>query len=328
MLLKFILIPIASSLLIYLAIAFGLVFSQRPQSQLSGTAFSFQSIKPAPENHGFVHRTYTPRDGTALPVWHSPAQSKDAPLVIVIHGSGWHGGGYLGLAQGLAAAGDFEMLVPDLRGHGLNPTPRGDVSYIGQFEDDLADLITDFNADNRDVIMIGHSSGGGLVIRFAGGPHGALLSKAVLLAPFLKHNAPTMREKSGGWAHALTGRIIGLSMLNTLNITALNSMTILQFNFPRAILDGAEGHTATLTYSYRLNTSFAPRNAYLDDIAKLPEFLLLVGEKDDAFYPEAFEPVMADVTANGTYQILANADHLGLINDLAAQAAILAFLAK
>jgi len=101
-------------------------------------------------------------------------------------------------------------------------------------EDDLVALIKAEAREDQKVIVAGHSSGGGLVVRFAGGEHGALMDEAILFAPFLKYNAPTTRENSGGWAHAMTRRIIGLSMLNTFTITALNYLEIIQFNMPKS----------------------------------------------------------------------------------------------
>lgn len=92
----------------------------------------------------------------------------------------------------------FEVLLPDLRGHGVAPATRGDVGYIGAFEDDLADLIAAYRRPEQPVYMVGHSSGGGLVVRFAGWDHGSVLSKAVLLSPFLKYDAPIMRDNAGG----------------------------------------------------------------------------------------------------------------------------------
>ncbi len=158
--------------------------------------------------------------------------------------------------------------------------------------------------------MLGHSSGGGLTIRFAGGKHGKMLSGAVLLAPFLKYDAPTMRPNSGGWAHALTRRIIGLTMLNAVGVTWLNSLPVIDFAFPRAVIDGPLGGTATKSYSYRLNASYAPRNDYLKDVAALPPFLLVAGKEDEAFRAEQFEPVMSVVNSNGRYLLLDGVSHL------------------
>jgi alpha-beta hydrolase superfamily lysophospholipase len=112
------------------------------------------------------------------------------------HGSGWHGMKFHGLAKELATRAD--VVVPDLRGHGVTPHRRGDIDYINQLEDDLADLIKATAQPSQKVVVLGHSSAGGLVVRFAGGEHCEIIDHAVLLAPFLKHNAPTTRENSGG----------------------------------------------------------------------------------------------------------------------------------
>jgi acetyl esterase/lipase len=161
--------------------------------------------------------------------------------------------------------------------------------------------------------MLGHSSGGGLAVRFAGGTYGAMLSKVVLLAPFLQYDAPTTRPNAGGWAHPLTRRIIGISMLNKIGITALNGLHIISFAFPRKVLDGPEGDTATTSYSYRLNASFAPRRNYLRDVAALPEFCVITGADDNAYAAEAYEPLMSAVNPRGTYHVLPGEGHLDIV---------------
>lgn len=314
------------TILIYLGIAAGLILSQRPTALPETATLSFPNPGNAQPDVQPELTQYVARDGTNLTLRHYAPKIENAPLVVIIHGSGWHGGGYTDIAQALAVTGAYEVLLPDLRGHGPNTNMRGDLAYIGQLEDDIADLIKAYRINGQKIVLLGHSSGGGLVIRFAGGAHGALLDKAVLMAPFLKYNAPTMRENAGGWAHALTRRIIGLVMLNNVGITWFNGLTAVQFNFPKAVLDGPLGHTATQSYSYRLNTSYAPRPNYLNDIAALPDFLLLVGADDDAFIAQAFEPTMKAVTARGEYEIIPEADHLGLLSDARAGAAIARFL--
>ncbi|MCR9213624.1 MAG: alpha/beta hydrolase [Proteobacteria bacterium] len=316
------------SIFIYFAIAIGLILSQ-PLKTLDGSnTLSFPQTSAVANQDNFQATYYTARDGTKLNLRRYPSQSDKTPLVILIHGSGWHGGGYTSLAEFLSDTGQFDILLPDLRGHGPETKTRGDVAYIGQLEDDLADLIKTFKSGNQKVFMIGHSSGGGLVTRFAGGEHGYMLNKAVLMAPYLKYNAPTMREKSGGWAHPLTRRIIGLSMLNTVGITWFNDMTVIQFNYPLSLLEGPSGPSATQSYSYRLNTSFAPRMAYLEDITALPNFLLIVGADDDAFIATNFEKTMSAATNKGKYQIVQDVDHLGLINNDTAKTSILEYLSE
>lgn len=265
-----------------------------------------------------------PSQGGAPPVLH--AQMRDgydlayrrfdgpvgAPMLVLLHGSGWHGLQFVALAQQLSAKAT--VLVPDLRGHGAAPGRRGDIDYIGQFEDDLIDLITALHEPGQKIVLGGHSSGGGLVVRFAGGTYGHFLDGAVLMAPFLKHNAPTTRQASGGWATVQLRRLIGLSILNRFGITALNDKTVIQFALPDAVLNGPLGDTATTGYSFRLNTGFAPRGDYLGDVAALPPFLLLAGAEDEAFFADKYEETMAAVNDKGTYIIVPETQHLGIVD--------------
>lgn len=82
------------------------------------------------------------------------------------------------------------------------------------------------------IILGGHSSGGGLAIRFAGSKYAEKVFAYLMLTPFLKYNAPTMRSKSGGWAYANMPLIAGLSMLNNVGITWFNHLSVIDFNMP------------------------------------------------------------------------------------------------
>jgi len=170
----------------------------------------------------------------------------------------------------------------------MNPIKRGDISYINQLEDDLSDFLVMVkkNNSNSKVIIGGHSSGGGLAIRFAGSKYGENADAYMLLSPFLKYNAPTMRSKSGGWAYAHMPRIVGLSMLNNVGIKWFNGLKVIDFNMPEKYRDGTE----TLSYSFRLNTGYAPRN-YKRDFARMnKKALIAVGSNDESFIAEKFLP--------------------------------------
>ena len=97
---------------------------------------------------------------------------------------------------------------------------------------------------------------------------------------------------------------------------------------PAEVLDGPYGSLATTSYSFRLNTGFAPREDYLKDIAALPEFTLVVGADDEAFYADEYEGVMRAMTDKGTYEIVAGVDHLGIVDADQTVAAIRKVLAK
>ncbi|MAM60323.1 alpha/beta fold hydrolase [Maritimibacter sp. UBA3975] len=313
------------SVVIYFVIAFGLILSQpvRALDTAQGAGLDFERIVGQDATEPVEQVSYSTPDGTALTYgWVHEPGSEAKPLVVMVHGSGWYGGQFDRLARALSDVAEVKTVT--LRGHGPDPVRRGDVDYIGQLEDDLVPLFE--GAEGRRRILLGHSSGGGLVTRFAGGAHGDLIDGAILLAPFLQYDAPTTRANSGGWAHTLTRRIVGLSMLNMVGIHALDHLTMIQFAMPQAVLDGPRGDHATTAYSWRLNTSYAPRRDYRADIAALPPFLLVAGAGDEAMNAAAYEPLMAPVNGQGQYHVIEGAGHLDIVDDPRTLDLIRAFL--
>jgi pimeloyl-ACP methyl ester carboxylesterase len=315
---------IVISLVITLCIPFVLILSQPVAELPEREGLDFTNVVGGGTVLAMPLSQVLMRDGYELQVRRYETDTADAPLLVLVHGSGWHGLQYDTTARDLSTHAD--VVVPDLRGHGTKPGVRGDIAYIGQFEDDLADLITALRKPDQKVILGGHSSGGGLVARFAGGAHGDMIDGAIMLAPFLKHDAPMQREDGGGWAHPLLRRIIGLSILNGFNVQALNHLTIMQFNMPKVVMDGPLGDTATTEYSYRLNTAFAPRSDYLKDVAALPRFALIVGAQDEVFFADAYEPTLSKVTDKGSYLIVDGVNHLDIVSAPETAARIKEFL--
>lgn len=311
--------------LIVVALPFILVASDLPKQVLaSGPSLEFHRTDLGTTSAKL--ETWKARDGSKLGFRRYPSGNPNAPLMIMIHGSGLHGGQFEQLATTLAAGGVADVLVPDLRGHGPSPERRGDVNYIGQLEDDLAAIIGATARTDQEVVLLGHSSGGGLVVRFAGGVHGAMMDRAVLLAPYLGHNAPTTRPKAGGWAHPLLRRYVGLEILNGFGVTAFNGLTVVQLNVPDSIqTDGASG-TMTAAYSYRLNTSYHPRTDLGADVARLPDVLLIAGAEDEAFVAELYQPTMETFTARGAYHIIPDVQHMDVVDAPATSDLIKEFL--
>ena len=327
---------LASVPIVYLIIALVLVFTNSPP-QLNDIdkpdvkTLNFDNVNSQDMQHLAPQQTL--EISNASPIHYRFYQSKIATnrLIVLIHGSAWHSMQYAQMANYLADNGLGHVVTPDLRGHGEKPQRRGDVDYIGQLEDDLAALVGKLKDDYEiaNVIFGGHSSGGGLVIRMAGGKHGHIANGWLLMAPFLKYNAPTMRKNSGGWANVLVRRTIGLSMLNAIGITALNHLTSISFNMPQTVLTGPLGHTVTLAYSYRLNTSYAPRSDYEKDIAAMSKpILLLAGSNDEAFRADMYEPTFSALNKHGDYKILSGLGHLNLTHDRATFKAIENWLSK
>lgn len=310
------------SVAIYFAIAIGLILSQpvKPLEVSGGLAFDRLLEKGAAQP---LEQVSFDAGDTGLSYGHVPAPSPDAPLILMVHGSGWYGGQFDRLAANLGDLAEVRTLT--LRGHGADPERRGDVDYTGQMEDDIAVALADVEPGRR-VVVLGHSSGGGLVVRLAGGANGGLIDHAILLAPFLQYDAATTRPNSGGWAHVMTRRIIGLSMLNNVGLHVLDHLKVIQFSMPKAVLDGPMGQYATTAYSWRLNQGFAPRRKYLEDIAALPSFDLIVGAEDESMVAQAYEPLMSAVNDKGRYHVVDGVGHLDVVDDAATLAVIRAAL--
>jgi len=298
----------AISIGVYFSIAALLIVFGTSAAQIDyddGPSFSelFFDYSKLPELESF-----TARDGSQLGYRHYPSESDK--VLILLHGAGWHSQYFLPLADFISSEGLAEVYTPDLRGHGPKPIRRGDIDYINQLEDDLADLITFIQAKRPGAMLIigGHSSGGGLAIRFAGSQYRNESEAYLLLSPFLKYNAPTARPNSGGFANPHTKRIAGLTMLNNWGIHRFDYLTAIEFNMPEEARDGTE----TLSYSHRLNTAYAPRNYKKDLKAITQPLLVLVGTADESFYAEQYEPVISQYT-DVHVELLEGVTHMGIV---------------
>lgn len=296
------------SVVIYSAIAAVLILVGKlkmPDPAQNGLVFDelFIDYSSIPELKGF-----TARDGAQLGYRYYPANSDK--IVILLHGAAWHSRYFFPLAEFISSEGLARVYTPDLRGHGPNPERRGDVDYIGQMEDDVADLITLIRKDNPNKMLIvgGHSSGGGLAIRFAGSRYGQQADTYLLLAPRLQYNAPTTRPDSGVFAHPYILRFAGLAMLNNVGIHWFNYLTAVEFKMPEEARDGTE----TLVYSYRLTVAYEPRN-YKKDLKAITQPLYVVaGTADEMYFAEEYEPAISQYT-NVQVKLLQDVTHMGVV---------------
>lgn len=262
---------------------------------------------------------YSARDQTRLEyrVYDVPSET----VLILLHGSASHSRYFYPLAQALSQEGAAKVYTPNLRGHGENPAKRGDVDYIGQLEDDLADFIAFVRSENphcQKVLLGGHSSGGGLAVLFAGGKQEQEVDGYLLFAPYLKYDAPTTR-KDASWAQPKLFRIIGLSLLNACGIHWFDHATTITFAMPEEMRDGTE----TLEYSHALISSYSPVDYEKDLRAMTQPTLILVGSKDEMMVPEAYEKVAPQ---GATVDILPGVSHMGIVVRKEAQEAILAWV--
>jgi pimeloyl-ACP methyl ester carboxylesterase len=154
------------------------------------------------------------------------------------------------LAEAMHAAG-ITVYVPDIRGHGGSGR-RGDIDYVGQIDDDLADFVSQLGlvSSEETRTLVGFSAGAGFSIRFAGGPYGGLFDSYVFLAPILP-GAPTLRANGGGWTSIALARIMTIGWFNRLGIHWFDGFPVIRY-----AISPENARSMTGSYSFRLSSNF------------------------------------------------------------------------
>ncbi len=236
---------------------------------------------------------FSARDGTELAYRHYPARvPASGQVAVVIHGSSGSSMAVHALAKALAARG-VETYAPDIRGHGASGT-RGDIAYVGQLEDDLADFVVEIRKANptAPLTLLGHSSGGGFALRIAASSIQNLFARTVLLSPYLGYDAPSSRKDAGGWASPDIPRFIALSVLHRFGILCCEALPTIAFAVPpntSAIL--------APTYSYRLMANFGTSHYRQDLGAAGKPIALFAGAADELMNPAKFRNAVGDRVA-------------------------------
>ncbi len=259
---------------------------------------------------------FTARDGTQLAWLHyapvnAKATSANTRRVVLVHGSSARGRSMHPMAQALAAAG-HDVAALDLRGHG-DSGERGHIDHIGQLEDDMEDFMKT-QAWPGPSTLLGFSSGGGFVLRFAADARAPLFDHYLLLSPFLHQSAPTKRPGNSDWVSIGLPRIVALSVLNTLGITAFNHLPTLRFG----LNDVARAQLTTF-YDHNLATNFRPHNDFESDIRNTSRPMRIVaGVEDELFDAALFEATFKNAGRAVPVTLVPGVNHMGLtLNPLA-----------
>lgn len=250
---------------------------------------------------------------------YGPAEARD--VVVALHGSTASSISLHPLARGLAARG-VAVYAPDIRGHGETGR-RGDLDHAGQPEEDLAALIAFVRARHPSarLTLAGFSLGGGLALRYAGGTQGATIDRTLLLAPMLGPRAPTAREGEDPWARPHLPRIIALSILNRLGVTAFDGLEAIIY----ATRPGSE-KVQTSRYSWRLLRSLLPGDYAALLAGAAGPVHVLIGEKDELFRAERYEATVKAARRDATVTVVPGLGHIALTLDPAGIEAIAAAL--
>lgn len=285
---------------IAIAIAFGGP-AQLPPMQSVSAPFRAVDFSDLPLVERFVAR-----DGTQLAYRrYGLGNGGDQGSVVLVHGSASRSNSMHALAKGLYAKGHTVFSL-DMRGHGESGR-KGQISYIGQLEDDIEDFMKGANLQGKKV-LVGFSAGGGFALRFAADSRRHAFDSYLLLAPFLGQNARTYRPASGGWVSVGFPRVLGLIVLNRFGISGLNHLAVTAYALGPEVQE-----FLTPRYSYGLAMNFRPHHNYKADIASatLP-MEVLVGENDDQFHAEQFAAEFKASVRQVRVLIVRGAGHMDL----------------
>jgi len=130
-------------------------------------------------------------DGTGLLMrsW-QPAGDAGA-VVLIVHGLGEHSGRYEHVGDHLAGLGYLVEAI-DLRGFGGSEGPRAYVTDFDSYLDDLDPLVGEAGSHGVPVIMLGHSMGGLVALRYAQQRSG--LDLLVLSSPAVEASIPRAKR--------------------------------------------------------------------------------------------------------------------------------------
>lgn len=256
---------------------------------------------------------FVTRDNKRLFAYKFPAKSPNT--IILIHGVKSDGKDYLQTAKLLQQATQAEVYAIDLRGHGKSYGKSGDIDYINQYVDDIADIVKTIRSKkpNGKIVIAGHSMGGGITLKYAMGEYKEKVDGFLLIAPLLGQNSPALpqgetatNDTTEPFMKIHIARIIGLKMLNEINMHQQDSLPVLFFNLPKG--------TPLRQYTFRANASMAPEN-YVDGLkaVKIP-MLVVIGNKDEAFNFEAQQKAVMEYS-KAEVKVINGATHEGILNN-------------
>ncbi len=296
-----------------------------PAPSFTKSALALPAAPPPPTCHNSkTIECFRMRDGVLLSARLYPGSTKQ--LVLLLHGLGGSAAAMDDTARRLQSATGAGVVSLDLRGNGQSPGRWGDLAYVGQYEDDVADVVAIIRKNHPDqrLILAGYSMGGGIAMRYAARHTLPPVDGYLLFAPHLGDGSPTAR-KTPVDPHVDPPikldipRILGLLMFNRIGFTGLNHLCTMYFNVKIA------GHFAC--YRFNAMRSVAPTDYKTALTADTKPLLIVAGSNDEAFVAKRYPDVVA-LHHNGHALIIPGATHDSILHSPAAFAAVKGWLQR
>lgn len=228
--------------------------------------------------------------------------------VILVHGVLANSYTYNKTSGFIRDALQAEVISIDLRGHGASGGIPGDISKPNQYAEDLDEIIASVRSvkPNQNIILVGHSMGGGIVLRYAETYPSTKIDGYVLFAPNLGTSSPTTSQQidlKNNFIKSHLSRGLGLKMLNEYGIHQYDSLKVVFYNLPKQM--------PIKSYSYRSMNAIYPNDLRQTLKSIASPLITLVGSKDEAFIAEEY-PTVIKAYSNGDCFVIENETHNGI----------------
>ena len=201
-----------------------------------------------------------------------------------------------------------EVIAIDLRGHGESGGKPGDIAESNQYASDLNTIIRTIKEakPSESIVLVGHSMGGGIILRHAETFNTTEVDGYLLFAPNLGPNSPTTSSKidlKNNFIQTHLSRGLGLKMLNEMGIHDYDSMKVVFYNPPNG--------SPIKSYTYRSSISSYPEDlkGTLKNL-KAP-IITVVGAKDEAFIADEY-PTVFNAYSSGECHLFDGETHNGI----------------
>ena len=270
------------------------------------------------------------RDRSLIGYRHYRSKQPTRIKLYLVHAETWDDLQFTALATTLATRlGIADVFTFDMRGHGQNPLHRGDVAYVGQPTDDLADLIRATSAQGDVLVIGGHSAGAAVAARLAEAPGPIKLAGLLLLAPVLSPDFAANKSDFGGWALPLKARVAGLKLQNAIGIHWSDQEIAVQYAVPQAVWEGPLGFSVTSDYSWRFVKSLQLPSSDGSDLSSVgAPYLAVVGSDDEVIDAEKLEPAIKTFNKRGETSVVPQETHFSIVNSQQTLAILQNWLSK
>lgn len=287
-----------------------LFFLTRKRPKLPLTALSRMSAMDVRALPPLRHFTASDGETLAYRTYTGPADRQ----LVMIHGSACFGDQLHKMALRLSEESAATVHTIDMRGHGHNA--RGSAP-AASYARDVGEFCAQIKqqAGQPQVILAGHSAGGGLVLNVAYGPFVHKIDGLLLMAPYLGIASGSVRPYFGGWLIGIAWmKLAATAALNLIGFTRHNDRPLVAFDREVCLHDPR----FVREWSFDTLLGFGPgmtRPASAEMLGSKIPVMLVSGDRDECFRPDRYKAIMGRIAPWGSTQLFPGLGHWDILAD-------------